>query len=281
MKKWILPLTFAGILTLTACNGNDSSETVAESDAGNITKDELYEAMKDQIGEQTLQQLLYTKVLGDKYEVSKEEIDQRVNEIKKEAGDNFEMLLQQNQMEDEDDLREFMKEQLLIEKAALKDIEVTDEELQQAYEDYKPEIRASHILVQDEAKAKELKAELDGGADFAKLAKENSIDTVSAEQGGDLGFFGSGKMVPEFEEAAYALEVNQISDPVQTTHGWHIIKVTEKKEKEPFEDKKEELKYEIQMSKVDPTALQNTLQKELEDAKVKVKDKDLENVIQK
>ena len=280
MKKWILPLTFAGVLTLTACSGNDDSEAVAESEAGNITKEELYEAMKEQVGEQTLQELLLNKVLSEKYEVSEEEVDKRVNEIKEEAGDNFELLLQQNQMENEDDLRDFMKEQLLIEKAALKDIEVTDEELQKSYEEYKPEIKASHILVEDEATAKKLKAELDGGADFAKLAKENSTDTVSAENGGDLGFFGPGEMVAEFEEAAYALDVNQISDPVQTTNGWHIIKVTEKKEKEPFEDIKDDLKYEIQMSKVDATALQTTLQEELKDAKVKVKDKDLEGIIQ-
>jgi foldase protein PrsA len=280
MNKWVLPLTLAGVLTLSACNGNETSEAVVESDAGNITKDELYEAMKEKVGEQTLQELLYSKVLGDKYEVSDDEVNKRVEELKTQLGDNFELVLQQNQLEDEDALRDFLREQMLIEKAALKDVEVSEEEVKQRYEEYQPEIKASHILVEDEAKAKELKSELDGGADFAELAKENSTDPGSAEKGGDLGFFGPGAMVPEFEEAAYALKVNEISDPVQSQHGWHIIKVTEKKEKESYEDMKEELEYELKLTKVDATKLQATLQDELKDANVKIKDKDLQGVME-
>jgi foldase protein PrsA len=280
MNKWVLPLTLAGVLTLSACNGNDTSEAVVESDAGNITKDELYEAMKEKVGEQTLQELLYSKVLGEKYEVSDEEIDKRVEELKTQLGDNFEMVLQQNQLEDEDALREFLREQMLVEKAALKDVEVTEEELQQRYDEYQPEIRASHILVEDEAKAKEMKKEIDGGADFAELAKEHSTDPGSGENGGDLGFFGPGAMVPEFEEAAYALDVNEVSEPVQTQHGWHIIKVTEKKEKESYDEMKEELEYELKLTKVDATQLQATLQEELKDANVKIKDKDLQGVME-
>ncbi|KKK35994.1 peptidylprolyl isomerase [Mesobacillus campisalis] len=280
MNKWVLPLTLAGVLTLSACNGNETSEAVVESDAGNITKDELYEAMKEKVGEQTLQELLYSKVLGDKYEVSDDEVNKRVEELKTQLGDNFELVLQQNQLEDEDALRDFLKEQMLIEKAALKDVKVSEEEVKQRYEEYKPEIKASHILVEDEAKAKELKSQLDEGADFAELAKENSTDPGSAEKGGDLGFFGPGAMVPEFEEAAYALKVNEISDPVQSQHGWHIIKVTEKKEKESYEDMKEELEYELKLTKVDATQLQATLQDELKDANVKIKDKDLQGVME-
>ena len=281
MKKWILPLTLAaGVLTLTACNGNDSSEVIVESDAGNITKDELYEVMKEQIGTQALQELLYTKVLAEKYEVSDDELNKRIEDMKTEYGDNFELVLQQNQLEDEEALRELLKDQLLIEKAALKDVEVTEEELKAKYEETKPEIKASHILVADEAKAKELKKELDSGADFAELAKENSTDPGSAENDGDLGFFGPGAMVPEFEEAAYALDVNEVSEPVQSQHGWHIIKVTEKKEKEPYEDMKADLEHEVKLSKVDAAKLQGVLQQELKDANVDIKDKDLQGVIQ-
>jgi foldase protein PrsA len=281
LKKWILPVTFAvGILTLTACNGNNDSEVIVETDAGDITKEELYQEMKGQVGESALQQILYRKVLSDKYEVTDEELDAAVNDMKEQFGDNFELVLQQNQLEDEAALRDLLKDQLLIEKAALKDVEVTDEEVQAKYDEYQPEIRASHILVEDEATAKEVKEKLEGGADFAELAKEYSTDTVSAEQGGDLDFFGPGVMVPEFEEAAYALEVNEISEPVQTQHGWHIIKVTEKKEKEPLEEMKEDLEKEIKLSKVDATKLQQTLQQELKDANVDITDKDLQGVMQ-
>ena len=87
-------------------------------------------------------------------------------------------------------------------------------------------------------------------------------------------------MVPEFEEAAYALDVNEVSEPVQSQHGWHIIKVTEKKEKESFEEMRDELEYELKVSKIDAATLQESLQKELKDANVDIKDKDLQGIVQ-
>lgn len=78
-------------------------------------------------------------------------------------------------------------------------------------------------------KADDLYAQLKKGANFAKLAKANSQDTASAANGGDLGFFGKGKMVPDFEKAAFALKVGEISKPIRTVYGYHIIKVTAKK----------------------------------------------------
>ena len=128
-------------------------------------------------------------------------------------------------------------------------------------------------------KRKKLKSKLDAGEKFEDLAKEYSTDG-SAEQGGDLGWFGPGKMVPEFEEAAYALEVNEISEPVQSQFGFHIIKVTEKKEKEPFEDVKEDMKKQVLTSRLsNPVTIQEAISKEMKDAGVKVNDKDLENVL--
>ena len=95
------------------------------------------------------------------------------------------------------------------------------------------EIAASHILVDSEDKAKELRAKIAAGADFAQVAKENSTDTGSKDQGGVLGYFGHGQMVPEFEAAAFKLEKGQISEPVHTSFGWHIIKVDDRRKKEP------------------------------------------------
>jgi peptidyl-prolyl cis-trans isomerase C len=89
------------------------------------------------------------------------------------------------------------------------------------------EIHARHILVATEAEAKEVKERLMKGEDFATVAKEKSKDP-SAE-GGDLGFFSRGQMLKPFEDAAFALKVGEISDPVQTQFGWHIIKVEEKR----------------------------------------------------
>ncbi len=92
------------------------------------------------------------------------------------------------------------------------------------------EVSARHILVEDEDTAKKLIEELNNGADFAKLAEENSTDPGSKTRGGALGFFRAGQMVPAFEEAAFALEPGQMTEaPVQSRFGWHIIKVEEKR----------------------------------------------------
>lgn len=109
---------------------------------------------------------------------------------------------------------------------------VTDATIQAAYDaKYKgaaplTEYRASHILVVTEEQAKDLKAQLDGGADFAELAKANSTDGSSAG-GGDLGWFGPGMMVKPFEDAVIALQPGQVSAPVQTQFGWHLILLAE------------------------------------------------------
>jgi peptidyl-prolyl cis-trans isomerase C len=91
------------------------------------------------------------------------------------------------------------------------------------------EIHARHILVSTEDDAKAIKAELDAGADFIELAKAKSIEPNAAQSGGDLGYFKRGLMVKPFGDAAFAMQVGQISDPVQTQFGWHIIKVEDRR----------------------------------------------------
>lgn len=126
---------------------------------------------------------------------------------------------------------------------------MTDEEISTYYEENKdtfatPEqVRASHILVETKEEADAIKKELDEGADFATLAKEKSTDS-SAANGGDLGFFGKGDMVEEFEKAAFSMEINEISEPIKSDYGYHIIKKTDYKEAtDPtLEDKKEEIR---------------------------------------
>jgi len=92
------------------------------------------------------------------------------------------------------------------------------------------EVHARHILVPTEAEAKDIEDQLKKGADFATLAKEKSKDPGAAD-GGDLGYFTKEQMVPEFSEAAFKLEKGQISDPIHTQFGWHIIKVEDKRTK--------------------------------------------------
>lgn len=90
------------------------------------------------------------------------------------------------------------------------------------------EVRAEHILVQTEAQAIVLETKLKNGADFEELAKQHSI-CPSGQRGGDLGYFGKGQMVPEFEKVAFSMAIGEISEPVETQFGWHIIKVLDKR----------------------------------------------------
>lgn len=84
---------------------------------------------------------------------------------------------------------------------------------------------ARHILVSDEATCKQLKAEIEGGADFADVAKQHST-CPSGQQGGDLGTFGRGQMVPEFDEAVFNGDVGAVQGPVKTQFGFHLLEVT-------------------------------------------------------
>jgi peptidyl-prolyl cis-trans isomerase C len=95
------------------------------------------------------------------------------------------------------------------------------------------EFAARHILVDSEAKAKELRAKIAAGEDFAKLAGENSSDPVSKKDGGFLGYFGMGQMVPEFEAAVVKMQKGELSEPVKTAYGWHIIKLEDRRQKAP------------------------------------------------
>src|SRR5207249_5540110 len=97
-----------------------------------------------------------------------------------------------------------------------------------------PEVRARHILVETEDEAKAVVAELKKGADFAELAKAKSKDPGSAD-GGDLGYFTKDQMVPEFSEVAFKLYPGQLSNPVKTQFGWHVIKVEDRRTKQPPE----------------------------------------------
>ncbi|MGR3637961.1 peptidylprolyl isomerase, partial [Alterinioella nitratireducens] len=93
------------------------------------------------------------------------------------------------------------------------------------------EYNASHILVETEEEAQSLIEELEGGADFAELAQQNSTGP-SGPNGGQLGWFSPGMMVPSFEEAVFELEVGEISAPVETQFGWHVVKLNETREQD-------------------------------------------------
>jgi foldase protein PrsA len=283
MKKWIISVTLAtGMIGLAGCSGDgaDNNDVVATTKAGDVTKDELYKSMKQKFTpqmEQALQELVYTKVLSDKYEVSDKEVDEKLNEAKDQLGPQFDMFLQQYNL-DEKSFKDYLKLQLLQEKAATSDVKVSEKELKEYYEKWKPEIEVRHILVDDEKTAKEVKQKLADGGNFEELAKEYSKDPGSAENGGSLGwvdYAGRQNFVPEFSKALDTLEKGKVSEPIKTEYGYHIIEITDKKEKKSFDEMKKELEKELKLSKVDPQKIQEAMKREIEKADLNIKDKDL------
>ena len=283
MRKKIVALTAAAsILVLSACSDKAANdETLATSKAGDITKNELYEEMKGIVGEQTLQLLIIEKVLDDKYDVSDKEIDEEYKKSEEQLGEAFEQTLAQEGHTPES-FKKLIGLNLLQEKALTDGVEVTDEEVQKQMDLMNTEVNARHVLVEDEETALEVKEKLEGGADFAEVAKEYSTDPGSKEQGGALDWFGFGMMVPEFQEAAFNMELNTISDPVQSSHGFHIIEVTDKREVEEgkkTEEDTEDIRKQLLIEKADPASIITKVSKLMKDADVKIEDKDLKSAI--
>ncbi|MGF9965151.1 peptidylprolyl isomerase PrsA [Bacillus rhizoplanae] len=262
-----------GTLMLSACDPKGSSDPVATSTAGTVTKGEFDQALKERFGKDMLYEMMAQDIMIKKYKVSDEEVDKEFKKVKDQAGDNFKTFLESNRMKNEDDLKKQIRSSLAIDKAVRNT--VTEKDIKARY---KPDIRASQILVNDEQTANDIKKQLNSGASFEELAKQYSEDTVSKANGGDLGYFGPGKMVPEFEEAAYKLNVGEISEPVKSSKGYHIIKLTDKKALKPYDEVKDSIRKTIEEERVqDNTWRQKVLTDELKKANIKVKDSELKD----
>jgi parvulin-like peptidyl-prolyl isomerase len=203
--------------------------------------------------------------------VSDEEVDQEIEKIKEQVGEQarssgqdlsdqkaYEQALKQNDITEEE-LRQDVRDNLPVQKVQEKvagDAKPSEQEVENFYEQNKesqfttPEQRcARHILFNKDQKqkAEDVKKELEGGADFAKLAREYSQDPGSAERGGDLGCLGKGETVPEFEEAIFGAEQGDIVGPVETQFGYHIIEVTDAKPEQtrPFSEVESEIRSQL------------------------------------
>jgi peptidyl-prolyl cis-trans isomerase C len=256
-------------------NTDSQARKVATFEGGSVTQGELDEFAKqsgfgdlspdDPQYKAAIQQIMpqlvgieIAKAYASEHNItaSDEEVDQEIEKIKKQVGDQarssgqdlsnqkaYEQALKQNNITEEE-LRQDIRENLPVQKVQAKvsdDVEPTDEEIQKYYEKNKeaqfttPEkVCVSHILFakDQKEKAEDVKKQLEDGSDFAKLAKQYSQDPGSAEKGGDLGCLGKGETVPPFEEAAFAADKGEIVGPVKTQFGYHLLKVTETKPKQ-------------------------------------------------
>ncbi|MDE5055716.1 peptidylprolyl isomerase [Niallia taxi] len=257
-KKIILPILGIVLIALivVAVILVQKSNTVASVEGEKITQNDLDEALNKQYGTSILQTLIANKVVDleaekEKIKVTDKEKKAELDDLIESSGgeDAFNAALEANgasKADIEEELLRYLKIKKLLEPR----IEITDDQIQAYFDENKasfntPEqVEASHILVADEKTAKEVKKKLDDGEDFADLAKEYSTDTATKENGGELGYFSSGQMVEEFEKAAFSMDVDEISNPVETTNGWHIIKVTGHKDavEAKLDDHKDEIK---------------------------------------
>ncbi|NBD25566.1 peptidylprolyl isomerase [Paenibacillus glycinis] len=244
--------------------GDGGKEAVASVNGVAITKNQLYDAMLDLGGVQTLDNLIQDELVSQEAKklgivVTDQDVEAEIAAIKKRfpSEADFQAALQQSGMT-LDDLKKQTPTQLRIRRIIEPRAKVTDEEVKQYFEanheefDQPEQVRASHILVSTKAEADDVMKQLKAGADFGKLAKERSEDTGSKAAGGDLGYFGKGEMVPEFENAAFSLKVGELGGPIKSEYGYHIIKVIDHKaaEKATLEEKKAEIRERLIQNKV-------------------------------
>ena len=258
-------------------NGVDIMETEIEADFKKMTAQappSYVEKNKEKFRQQVLERRIAIQLIDEKAEatnttVSDEDVLAQVNEIaaqQKMTVEQFKKILQDRGVsydEWEEQVRWGVLLGKLVDAEYGDQLKITDTDANNFYSanirqfETPEQIRASHILIKpvidpnidpNEAKAKalakaqDLLKQIKEGADFAELAKTTG-GYPSAPNGGDLGYFGRGRMVPAFDIAAFALKVNEVSDVVQTEYGYHIIKVTDKKEasRKTFEQAREDI----------------------------------------
>jgi len=219
-------MILAGLIAGCAPNVSDHSTVLARFDGTTVTQDEFNKKIE------SLPKALKSAVLSKKKDFIEEMAAEHY--LLKEA--------ERRGLEKQPDVRDLIQQARkkiivakLVEIEVDKKISLKPEEAKQYYESHPDEfmtplmLKASHILVRTRAEAEEAKVELDAGADFEELARKKSLD-ATAIRGGDLGFFQKGRFVREFEDAVFKMKKGEISDPVETQFGYHIIKLTDRLE---------------------------------------------------
>lgn len=216
-----------------------------EQQSGMTFEGEAGQQMLDSLKEMVLEQLIAEKLLlqeakEDGLKVKSEEVSARLAQDKQMVGNNdeFKKILQEELNLTEREYKKYLEDQLLLEKLynqVVADVKVDETEVKNYYDQNQgtfvvPEQwHVKHILVNTEEEANQVIKDLKGGADFAQLAVDKSIDPSAPDNKGDLGFIDeTTNFVEEFKTAAFALEVGQLSSPVKSDYGYHVIKLEER-----------------------------------------------------
>ncbi len=290
MKKTLLKLSTVALASATLLTGGigvvSAQDVVAEIGETQITKDQLYDAMKNLSGEVTLRTMILEEVLKNNAEdpealqkAAEEEVQQQIDEAGGEEAFNQLLSYQQLGSVEEYTYQIFIRN--LFQNVVEQHIDMSDEAIQTFYdESYQPTMEAQHILVDTEEEAQEVLDRLEAGEEFDAVAQEVSKDST-ASNGGLLGEFLPGQMVPEFEEAVKnGTNGEVIPEPVETEHGFHVIKVLDNGEKKPLNEIKDEVVDQYKVSKfADSTFAYGVIGRLIEDAGLKINDPDLENAV--
>ena len=293
-------ITLCAVLCLTGCKTKlkNGKEVAIKINGENITADDLYDKLREKYAKYVIVDMIDKAIFDEIYKKDADIEEQVKNEYEyyesqySQSGQSFEEILIQYGYKDADEFKAELRLSFQRSKAVEDYIKenLSDKEIQTYYDEtYAGEVSAKHILIstsdmsEDDAynKAKDLINQLNDGADFDTLAKENSDDPGSASNGGDLGYFGKGQMVAEFEEAAFSLKVDEYTkEPVKTSYGYHIILKTGEKEKTSLEDAKETIKEKLYQEKIneDATLSITTLEKVRENYGLKIKDSKLKSI---
>lgn len=229
MKKIIFIICIIALVACTKKGPEQKGPYLAKVDKATVTQEDFstqYEALPDYAKE--MFQGAEGKERFLKELVKKEMLYQEARSKGYEKDDSYLKKLEE--------FKKLTLISLLFEKEVMKEASVSDLEVKDFYDKNRVEftttsqLRASHILVSTEDEAQKVLERLKKGNKFENVAKAVSIDKASAKNGGDLGYFSRGQMVPEFEKAALNLKVGELSDPVKTAFGYHVIKLTDRKE---------------------------------------------------
>ena len=286
-KKFVAgALTLLSVVALADCAKGGSDKDIVTMKGDTITVGDFYDEIKNNQGaQQYLFQMTINKVFEKEYgsKVSDKDVEKKVDEQKKQLGEAFNSYLTQQGLTEETNKQQ-IRSNLLLEYAVDQAIskELTDEAYKKAFETYTPEITANVIKLDSEEKANEVLASVKAeGADFAQIAKENSTDASTKENGGEIKFDSGTTTVPtRVKEAASKLDVNGISDVVidpasqKSAGAYYIVKVTKKEEKGSDWKKYEKRLKEILTAerKNDANFIRSIIAKAMTNANIKVKD---------
>ena len=286
-KKFVAgAVTLLSVVALAACAKGGSDKDIVTMKGDTITVGDFYDEIKyNQGAQQYLFQMTINKVFEKEYgsKVSDKDVEKKVDEQKKQLGEAFNSYLTQQGLTEETNKQQ-IRSNLLLEYAVDQAIskELTDEAYKKAFETYTPEITANVIKLDSEEKANEVLASVKAeGADFAQIAKENSTDASTKENGGEIKFDSGTTTVPtRIKEAASKLDVNGISDVVidpasqKSAGAYYIVKVTKKEEKGSDWKKYEKRLKEILTAerKNDANFIRSIIAKAMTNANIKVKD---------